>query len=70
MTEPTETTRTECDDLWTYIGQDTWLLQIAEARYLIRSTIRDTYGGKQLRLMMIDHDGDICKFLGLTKAQQ
>jgi hypothetical protein len=66
----TEVGRSERDDLWTYIGQETWLLQIAEARYLIRTTIRNTYGGNQVRLMMIDHEGDICQFIGLKRGKE
>ena len=58
------------DMLWTYIGQSTWLLQIAETRYLIRSTIRNTYGGTQVRLLMIDHDGDIGAFLGIPSGSK
>jgi len=63
----TEMEKNERDKLWTYIGQDTWLLKIAEARYLIRTTIRNTYGGNQVRLLMIDHVGDISQFLGVTR---
>ena len=59
----------ERDALWTYIGQSTWVLQIAPKRYLIRSTYRNVLdGGASMKLMCIDVDtpAAIEAFLGLT----
>jgi hypothetical protein len=65
MTETTE--RETRDALWTYVGQDTWLLQIAPMRYLIRSTYRhSTYGGAGVALICIDNSHNIHEFLHLT----
>lgn len=53
----------EIDAQWTYIGQSTWLLQIAPSRYLIRSTYRnDLSGGASMSLICIDSP-DIHEFL-------
>jgi hypothetical protein len=57
------------DDLWTYIGQSTWVLQIAPSRYLIRSTYRNVLdAGASMSLICIDVvDGaSIQDFLRLT----
>jgi hypothetical protein len=61
-------TNQERDALWTYIGQDTWLLQIAPSRYLIRSTYRyGTYGGAGVSLICVDSP-DIHEFLHLAPS--
>jgi hypothetical protein len=44
----------DCDAQWTYIGQSTWLLQIAPTRYLIRSTYSRMDSGASLSLICID----------------
>lgn len=55
------------DALWTYIGQNTWLLQIAPRRYLIRSTYRNVLdSGAGVSLICIDTVNDIHEFLHLA----
>jgi len=55
----------ERDARWTYIGQNTWALQIAPSRYLIRSTYRHvTDGGASLSLMCIDGQINLDDIIG------
>jgi hypothetical protein len=55
MAAESQTTGQQRDAEWTYIGQSTWVLQIAPKRYLIRSTYRhNTYGGAGVGLICID----------------
>lgn len=70
VTPPTDQKR---DALWTYIGQNTWVLQIAPKRYLIRSTYRNVIdGGASMKLLCIDVDtpSAIEAFLGLTDTNE
>ena len=57
--------RDDADNLWTYIGQNTFLLQIAPGRYLLRT--RDYGTGPassvNVRLMVLDHGEDILAYL-------
>jgi len=70
MTDPvSKSTDQKRDALWTYIGQSTWVLQIAPMRYLIRSTYRNVLdGGASMSLVCIDIDASstIQEFLRLT----
>jgi hypothetical protein len=60
-------THVKRDALWTYIGQDTWLLQIAPSHYLIRSTFRTggLDGGASLQVVCVECPHNIYEFLHL-----
>lgn len=56
------------DARWTYLGQSTWMLQIAPKRYLIRSTYRNVLdGGASMALLCLDSETDIAEFLRLAE---
>ena len=61
--------RNAADALWTYIGRDTYLLQIAPGRYLLRVEAHSLFanGGVNARVVVLDHGDDILAYLKVPR---